>query len=725
MTMRLLEKFDQHKLHYLIQHQDQYQLSNTVESKSRVEYLRSIFGPEYNPYKIASRYLKNSKNGSINVSYKQTENKGRFHAEGGLSLQGMPLEIRHTIAQNYKDVDIKNAHPVILEWICSNSRNIKCKRLKYYINNRDECLTSLGDNKDLSKQIVLSMLNGGSKLYKGLKNKPEWLVELKAEIKAIHSTLAKDKEFKKHLKAREKNGIEFNHEGSYMNVLLCHTENNILQIIYDAIGKPNIAVLSFDGIMVDKDLEVNFDEIQQEIYNKLNINIELVEKPMNLGFTLPDVIPDFIETVINSFDYNTKYDYGNFYNELNQYSFQSYEDLDDVISEKYPLVINKVIAGKGSYCKKINGSENKIDIINELKMSDYTMFYTQDNKKIKMKLSEFLDKKVGLVDYECKIFHPNPKNFNLWSGFQAKEVDDYKIKSLKLLKQMIFDTWADGDIESYNYIISWFKGLLVNEINRVAMVLISDQGTGKGWLCNFLRYIINNSNVAECCGVENVVQKHNTYIQGKRLVIINEMASTRDEFRSNFDKLKPFITDPYLKIEPKGINPYTIDNIGNYILCSNHSDSIILEETDRRYAIFKVSNKYMQNTEYFEDLTEQCYNQSTADAFYSYLLNFDEVDINTIPNTKARQEIINLSKPNALKFLDYLKEEPLTRFNQETNESENIKTIKPIELYEKYKNWCNHNGERNIITNTKFGLIIKDKLVRKHTKLGNIYILKE
>ena len=133
----------------------------------------------------------------------------------------------------------------------------------------------------------------------------------------------------------------------------------------------------------------------------------------------------------------------------------------------------------------------------------------------------------------------------------------------------------------------------------------------------------------------------------------------------------------------------------------------------------------MQNTEYFEDLTEKCYNQSTADAFYSYLLNFDEVDINTIPNTKARQEIINLSKPNALKFLDYLREEPLTRFNQETNESENIKTIKPIELYEKYKNWCNQNGERNIITNTKFGLIIKDKLVRKHTKLGNIYILEE
>jgi phage/plasmid-associated DNA primase len=201
------------------------------------------------------------------------------------------------------------------------------------------------------------------------------------------------------------------------------------------------------------------------------------------------------------------------------------------------------------------------------------------------------------------------------------------------------------------------------------------------------------------------------------------MASTRDEFRSNFDKLKPFITDPYLKIEPKGINPYTIDNIGNYILCSNHIDSIILEESDRRYAIFQVSNKYRQNTEYFENLTKQCYTQTTADAFYSYLLNFDEVDIHTIPNTKARQEIMNISKPNAIKFLDFLKEEPLTRFNQETSEVENIKEMKATELYEKYRNWCNQNGERNIVSNTKFGLILKDKIERKRNKLGNVYVL--
>ena len=152
-------------------------------------------------------------------------------------------------------------------------------------------------------------------------------------------------------------------------------------------------------------------------------------------------------------------------------------------------------------------------------------------------------------------------------------------------------------------------------------------------------------------------------------------------------------------------------------------DSIILEESDRRYAIFKVSNKYMQNKNYFRILSEKCYNKQTANAFYSYLLNFQEVDINTIPDTKARQEIINLSKCNTLKFVDFLKEEPLTRFVQETGELENIRKIKATEFYEKYRSWCNQNGERNIVSNTKFGLIIQDKLEKKRSKLGIMYVL--
>ncbi len=72
--------------------------------------------------------------------------------------------------------------------------------------------------------------------------------------------------------------------------------------------------------------------------------------------------------------------------------------------------------------------------------------------------------------------------------------------------------------------------------------------------------------------------------QGKRLVNINEMSSTKDEFKANFDTMKSYITEPTVKIEPKGVDSYTIKNISNFVLFTNHRGAIIVEADDRRYS---------------------------------------------------------------------------------------------------------------------------------------------
>jgi hypothetical protein len=54
------------------------------------------------------------------VGYKQTHKDiGRYFAKGPFSLQSLPKEVRHTISKDYYyDVDIVNAHPVILHQYC-------------------------------------------------------------------------------------------------------------------------------------------------------------------------------------------------------------------------------------------------------------------------------------------------------------------------------------------------------------------------------------------------------------------------------------------------------------------------------------------------------------------------------------------------------------------------------------------------------------------------------
>ena len=172
-----------------------------------------------------------------------------------------------------------------------------------------------------------------------------------------------------------------------------------------------------------------------------------------------------------------------------------------------------------------------------------------------------------------------------------------------------------------------------------------------------------------------------------------------------------------MKIEPKGINPYTINNISNFILFTNHRDAIIVEESDRRYAIFEMGVSHRNDSQYFDMIREKCFHQDVANEFYTYLLDFPAVNIHKIPETDLKREMINMSKPSAIKFMDDIFN------NEEFKQSifQDEKTIKPITLYEHYKNWCSSNGERNIVSNTKFGITIDNRIIKKHTMYGNMY----
>jgi len=343
------------------------------------------------------------------------------------------------------------------------------------------------------------------------------------------------------------------------------------------------------------------------------------------------------------------------------------------------------------------------------------MFVRQDKKKVRVSIEEFLGSHEGFGNYVCKMDKCFETDFNLWTGFQAKRRDTMDPRT-QLMIDFVKNIWANKSDENHDYLISWFAGLLTPGINRTAIAMVAPQGTGKGFFLEFMKLILRQSNVADMVGIQSITQKHNTAIQGKRVVVINEMSSTRDEFKSNFDKIKSYITDPVISIEPKGVNPYSIDNIGNYLLFTNHRDAIIVEESDRRYAIFEMSSDRINDTEYFDMLQRECFNQDVADSFYTYLLDYpNKVDVRKIPNTDLRKEMMNLSKSTPLKFLEYALDEG-------KEEIWDTETTGATFFYQKYVEWCRDNGERNCYTNTKFGTALKDKIQKRKTMGKMVYV---
>ena len=81
--------------------------------------------------------------------------KIRYYGDSSC-LTYLKKEIRNSIMpKNIKDIDMVNAHPVILNYLCKKN-NIDCNILKNYIDNRELILSSFGEDRKIVKELFLS-----------------------------------------------------------------------------------------------------------------------------------------------------------------------------------------------------------------------------------------------------------------------------------------------------------------------------------------------------------------------------------------------------------------------------------------------------------------------------------------------------------------------------------------------------------------------------------------
>ena len=82
---------------------------------------------------------------------------GRLFAVGN-GIQGLPKKIRGFLLDGItSDIDMVNAHPVILRYLC-RIHNLPHKELDFYIENRDDILSRFPD-RDTAKTLFLKTTN--------------------------------------------------------------------------------------------------------------------------------------------------------------------------------------------------------------------------------------------------------------------------------------------------------------------------------------------------------------------------------------------------------------------------------------------------------------------------------------------------------------------------------------------------------------------------------------
>ena len=259
--IELYERVDKDKLKWII---DNYEFNEETENTLKL-YYESL-----------------NKKGQKKVVYKQSkEDKNRYF--GGICLTTIKRCVRNSIMpKNILDLDMSNAHPRVLLYLCEKY-NIKHENLNEYITNREYFLNKISNNRKKSKTLILQMLNGGFKdKYSDDKFINDFLKDFELEIKNIQNKIYE-------IDNRFDDKTIYNYKGKSLSRILLELENKILQVMVDFFKFKNIQIftLEYDGLkIVNKPENKTFslEQLEKVIFIKTGINMKLAFKEIKDEF---------------------------------------------------------------------------------------------------------------------------------------------------------------------------------------------------------------------------------------------------------------------------------------------------------------------------------------------------------------------------------------------------------------------------------------------------------
>lgn len=222
----------------------------------------------------------------------------------GVGLQNLMREIRHTIADEYYDIDMVNSEPTLLLNYCIKAKQ-EHTAIKYYVNNRETCIKDIIKTCKLTredaKKAVLAVINGGTRDYP-----VKWFREFVNEIKQIHKYIGEHPAYslrlekKKESKQLSADKKYYSPIGSLMSEIFHEIENECLLKCLDYCKQCNVSVahaaLVFDGFMMYKKDVSDISELvvglSDYVTKKTGYEVKYIVKAMDEAIDL------------SNFDYN-------------------------------------------------------------------------------------------------------------------------------------------------------------------------------------------------------------------------------------------------------------------------------------------------------------------------------------------------------------------------------------------------------------------------------------
>lgn len=141
---------------------------------------------------------------------------------------------------------------------------------------------------------------------------------------------------------------------------------------------------------------------------------------------------------------------------------------------------------------------------------------------------------------------------------------------------------------------------------RWAILLQGVEGCGKTFLAKAMDAVLGRGHVRNV-DASALNSSWNEWAYGAQMVVLEEVRVVGHSRHDVMNVLKPLISNDYINVNQRHRDSRQTDNTVNYLLFTNHHDSIVVTHGDRRYYVLKSAMQSKEDvaklgTDYFTDL---------------------------------------------------------------------------------------------------------------------------